>query len=68
MVAIELQGGIWKRTPSGHNTGAGLSRDYEKTNLAQAQGWVCFQLSFEMINDDWLDLIKLTIDKHDQER
>ena len=28
--AIELQGGIWVK--SGHNTGTGLLRDYEKLN------------------------------------
>ena len=38
-IAIELQGGTWK-AGTGHNTGAGLSRDYDKSNLAQMLGWL----------------------------
>lgn len=48
-VALELQGGIWK-DKTGHNTGAGLIRDFEKLNLAQASGWVVFQFADEHAN------------------
>jgi hypothetical protein len=34
---IEVQGGIWRG--GGHSTGTGLTRDYEKHNLATLHGW-----------------------------
>lgn len=37
MVWVEVQGGVWKGL--GHNTGKGLTRDYEKHNLATLAGW-----------------------------
>jgi hypothetical protein len=58
--AIELQGGIWSAR-SGHNTGTGLLRDYEKLNLAASQGWKVFMLAGEMITDQWLGAIASTI-------
>lgn len=54
--AIEIQGGIYLRR-GGHNSAAGLHRDYEKLNLAQSQGWTVFQLSADMVTNAWLDLI-----------
>ncbi|MFM1842737.1 MAG: hypothetical protein RLZZ490_1474 [Cyanobacteriota bacterium] len=54
--AIEIQGGIYLRH-GGHNSAAGLHRDYEKLNLAQWQGWTVFQLSPDMVEDFWIDLI-----------
>lgn len=69
LVAIEIQGGIWAKGRSGHTSGKGLSRDYEKLNLAQSQGWTVFQLSATMINPQWLEIIAKTIkQKHDQKR
>lgn len=58
-VAIEINGGIW--SIGKHSTGKGLMRDYEKLNLAQALGWVVFQLSGDMINAEWLRAIATTI-------
>lgn len=55
-VAIELNGGIWMEA-SGHNTGTGLLRDYEKNNLAIANGYVVFWLAREMFDDANLGLI-----------
>ena len=43
IVASELQGGIWGT--SGHSTGQGISRDYEKFNLAQSLGWQVYLLT-----------------------
>lgn len=34
---VECNGGIWRK--SGHSSGRGLLRDYEKANLAQKLGW-----------------------------
>lgn len=69
LVAIEIQGGIWAKGKSGHTSGKGLLRDYEKLNLAQSQGWTVFQLSSKMINPSWVEIIAQTIkEKNDQER
>lgn len=58
-VAIEINGGL--HIKSNHTTAKGISRDYEKNNLAIAQGWVVFQISAEMINNKWLKIIAETI-------
>jgi len=60
-VAIEINGQIW--VMGGHNSGKGLLRDYEKNNLAIAQGYVVFMLSSEMITEEWIRLIGETIKK-----
>lgn len=36
-LGIEINGGIWR--VSGHTTGTGLTRDYEKGNSAILLGW-----------------------------
>ena len=36
---IEVNGGTF--TKGAHSTGRGIARDYEKSNLAQLQGWCC---------------------------
>lgn len=58
-VAIELNGGTWAKM--GHSSGTGIKRDYEKLNLATAIGWRVFQLSSDMIDQYWLDLIARSI-------
>ena len=40
---VEINGGTY--TVGAHSTGKGIARDYEKSNLAQLQGWRC--LSFD---------------------
>ena len=56
---VEINGQIWQ--VGGHSTGKGLMRDYEKLNLAQSLGYCVFQLSSEMITEEWLTLIANTI-------
>lgn len=53
---VEVQGGTWnydKKTrqfrPSGHNTGPGLDRDYEKTAVAVAHGYRVIQTSTKQV-------------------
>lgn len=58
-VAIEINGQIWHK--GGHSTGKSLMRDYEKLNLAQQLGYCVFQLSKEMITEQWLYAIANTI-------
>lgn len=38
-VALECQGGIFKRIPGGHNRGAQIRKEHEKRNLAAVAGW-----------------------------
>lgn len=61
-VAIEINGGRWQK--SGHSSGKGLLRDYEKNNLAILEGWVVFQICDEMINQDHLSSIANFIQKN----
>lgn len=56
-VAIEINGGTWGRRRTGHSTGMGIARDYEKNNLAVSQGWAVFWLDAKMIDEENLILI-----------
>lgn len=38
-IGIEVNGGVWAKGNSGHSSGKGILRDYEKSNLAQSLGW-----------------------------
>ena len=38
-IGIEVNGGVWAKGNSGHSSGTGIMRDYEKSNLAQSLGW-----------------------------
>jgi hypothetical protein len=60
--AIELQGGIWV-TGTGHNSGAGLLRDYEKLNLATINGWNVFMFADSQITKGWLHTIAAHIER-----
>lgn len=57
-IVFEVQGGIWVK--SGHSSGAGLSRDYEKLALLHLNGWKCFFVSGRSVKDGtaikWLKL------------
>lgn len=48
-VAVEINGSIWRK--GGHNTGAGLIRDYDKLNMAQMQGWNVFVFTTEQVRN-----------------
>ena len=47
-VIVEKNGGIWEK--SGHSSGRGLLRDYEKSNLAQLLGWRLFSFTPAQLN------------------
>ena len=49
-VLVEIQGGRWMEH-GGHNTGGGLARDYEKSNLAQLAGWRYLQFTAEDVSE-----------------
>ena len=47
---IEVNGGTWM-IKSGHTSGTGVSRDYEKGNAAQLLGWTYLQYTGKEIHD-----------------
>lgn len=51
---VEIQGDIWagrRGEQSGHTSGTGLTRDYEKNNLAVMAGWQVLFFAGAMIKD-----------------
>jgi len=48
-VLIEIQGGTWQVTRTGHSSGAGIKRDCIKSNLAQANGLILFKFTSDMV-------------------
>ena len=53
-VLVELNGGVWSRGASGHSSGTGIQRDYEKAALCQLQGYRVFSVSSAMVRDGTL--------------
>ena len=50
LVAIEIQGGTWRK--GAHSTGAGIQRDCEKANLVQFAGYDIFCYTGRMITKE----------------
>ena len=48
-LGVEVNGGTWVK--SGHTTGGGLDRDYQKNNLCQLGGWRMLIFNKRMIED-----------------
>ncbi len=48
-IAIEIQGGTWSKRPMGHNTGSGIKRDCEKSNLVQKYGYRLLKFTSDMV-------------------
>lgn len=46
---VEVNGGTF--TQGGHSTGLGIRRDYEKSNLAQLQGWRVLMFDGKAVKD-----------------
>lgn len=58
-IAIEVNGGVWSKGNSGHSSGKGIMRDYEKSNLAQSLGWrVLIVVPFQIKNYEALELLR----------
>ena len=47
-ILLEVQGGTWMAR-GGHNSGSGVSRDCEKANLANLDGWNCLAVTRDHI-------------------
>ena len=50
-VAVEVEGGVWSKTPGRHTRGAGFEADCEKYNAAAAAGWRVARVTTKMISD-----------------
>jgi len=59
-VALEIDGGEFSN--GAHNRGARMANDYEKRNAAIELGWVVFQLTGAMVNNDPLGWAKRIAD------
>lgn len=61
-IGIEVNGGVWSKGNSGHSSGTGIMRDYEKSNLAQSLGWkVLTVVPAQIKNFEAFDLMKKLI-------
>ena len=47
-LAVEIQGSTWVPN-TGHTSGTGLARDYEKNNEAVLQGYRCLYFTSDMV-------------------
>ncbi len=58
MVALEVEGGVWKGKFGGHTSGKGFTKDCDKYNTATAMGWRVFRITNVHVKEvnftDWL--------------
>lgn len=58
-IGLEVQGAIWSKGKTGHNTGTGINRDAEKINLGHMHDWRLFQFTSDTIRSlKAIDLIR----------
>jgi len=63
-ILVDLNGGTWMQK-SGHSTGKGIARDYEKSNAAQLLGFMYLQYTMkELDNLEALDTVKRLLEAH----
>lgn len=55
-VAVELDGGTFGGK-SGHNTGLGIERGYEKANAAQRAGWCVLRYGAKRMQRDMIGIV-----------
>jgi len=51
MVALEVEGGVWKGGKGGHTSGVGFTKDCEKYNTATVMGWKVLRVVGPQIRD-----------------
>jgi hypothetical protein len=60
-VSLEVDGGIWIR--GGHNRGAQMKKDWEKSNTAQLLGWRVFKCEpRDLTTMDTADMIRAALE------
>jgi hypothetical protein len=52
---FEIQGGTYARGNSGHTSGKGISRDADKVNQAQVNGYLIFQLTIDLLTKEYIN-------------
>lgn len=63
-IAVEVEGGIWAKGNSGHSSGTGITRDMQKSTLANVNGWTLIRCTPTDIKDEpgkIIDLIKKSV-------
>lgn len=53
-VLFEINGGTYARGRSGHTSHQGISRDYDKTNRAQLNGYTIFLLGTDQLTREYV--------------
>lgn len=53
LVAIEIEGGIWRN--GRHTRGSGFEKDCEKYNAAAIEGWKVLRITKSMLDKVWLE-------------
>lgn len=56
-IAIELEGGIWRKQGGAHSGGVAANRDCVKYNLAACHGWTVFRLTTDLISQEFIQPI-----------
>lgn len=49
-IAIEVEGGIWRRGGGAHSHPKGIERDIEKSNAALLAGWRVYRVTEKMLD------------------
>ena len=49
LILVEIQGGIWSSSKTGHTSGVGVNRDCQKGNLANLGSFCCLSFTSDMI-------------------
>ena len=63
-IAIEVEGGIWRRGGGAHSHPTNIMRDLEKYNAAAFMGWAVFRFSDKHIRDGYaLNLVRMAVAK-----
>jgi len=64
-IAVEIHGGAWMG--KGHTGGKGFSEDRRKINLANLTGWLVFEFTKDMLdNDELLPVLQDAFDAIDE--
>ena len=59
-LAVEIEGGTYQHTRTGHSTGNGIHRDLDKYNAATIAGWQVLRFDTKHVNN--LEGIKLLVE------
>lgn len=62
LLAVEIEGGVWAKTPGRHTRGSGFCNDCEKYNHAALLGWRVLRGEAKMVESgDLLKFVELAL-------